>query len=167
MFIYVHLRGSKCVDRRRQGDIGTAVPTFAYVRLCPPTSREHTSPKFVHGHRHTLLPSNFKSTSISAFNIFSFPFPPFTTSYATIFTPTDHAWEASEFKFRKSSHQPLGTQLLLGTHQALETPNLIYHIGLHPAMVGLTRSTAVDQHRQMQTNVDTRTPMVSTYCRHM
>ena len=91
MFVYIHLHGLKCVDRRRQGDTGTAVPTFTYVHLHLPTSHRHTSPKFVHGCRHTLLPPNFKLTSILAFKIFSFPFPPFTSSYAPIFMPTDHA----------------------------------------------------------------------------
>jgi hypothetical protein len=31
--VYVRLRGSKCVDGCRQGDIGTVLPTFGYVSL--------------------------------------------------------------------------------------------------------------------------------------
>jgi hypothetical protein len=53
---YVRLHGSKCVDRPRQGDIGTALPTFTYIRLRRPTSCRHTSPKCVHSHRHILVP---------------------------------------------------------------------------------------------------------------
>ena len=135
MFVYVHLRGSKCVDRRRQGVtvIGTAVPTFVYIRL----------------HHVDIL-----RLSLSM----------------AVDTPCSPKLQIDLYfglKFRKSSHQPLGTQLLLGTRQTLAmTPNLIYHIGLHPAMVGLHWSTAVDQRRQTQTHVDTRTPTVSTCCRH-
>jgi hypothetical protein len=53
---YVRLHVPKYVDRRRQGDIGTMLPTFGYVRLRQPTSRRHTSPRCVHSRRHTLVP---------------------------------------------------------------------------------------------------------------
>jgi hypothetical protein len=102
--VYVRLHWSKCVDRRRQGDIGTGLPTFAYVRLCQHTSRRHTSPKFVHSCRHTLVSQNFELTSMSAFKIISLLFPLLLIpqSLAQPVSPVDHAGRHQDLIFWKS-----------------------------------------------------------------
>jgi hypothetical protein len=150
MFVYIRLHGSKCkcVDRRRQGDIGIAFPTFAYVRLHQRIPRRHTSPKFGHSRRHTLVFPNSKLISVSAFKMISLLFP-------LSLIPQSLAQPVLHLPIRRGKHRiyALGSflsvalwhSITLATRQSLvAAPNLYTTL----VYIRLYWSTAVGQRRQ-------------------